>query len=369
MPRLPFPIARLLAGFATAAFAGASLGGAALLAALPEIPRWLALGTAVCVVLAGLCAYLWTRLRALARHPFRIRAARHRVVFRNAAADPSGVPLAAATVSSETEFECLRSGATSLRLQKFVTEPSGLDPGRLLSDWGYQCRIGKGGEGTRATPRPYLSSSRSLQLDLPLAEPMRAGARFTVAEELGFETLLDAPARLVFQPSYPAESQSVEIAFQGVRPLRARYVIERGLGEVETGALDVEGGSRLSLVWNDAEPGQQLAVDWDWDPASLPAPLTEIERLIAAARARQREIETLLATQFSDSLSQETDGEGAEAHWIIRAARMREAGFGGGTPDLQGDAGFVGDADDAPAEEHPIVKAARAREKLYKKDD
>jgi hypothetical protein len=360
--RIPFSTARAVATAVTAACAGAGFGGLLLLLTLTATPRWLAVVTVLLAVVAASGAAWLARLQALARHPFRILAARHSISVRHRDPDTSGVPLASVTVASETEFEPLQEGAAVLRLQKFVTEPSSLDPARLLADWRYASRIG----ADAAEPRPYLSESRSLQLDLPLAgvsEP------FTLAEELSFDTLLDAPARFVFQPSYPAGREEIEVVFLGPRPLRPRYRIDRGLGAVESGTLSLSDPARLAFVWKNAVPGQQLALEWDWDAASLPAPMSETERLIAFARERQAELEKRLAVQFRDVEPDESDTAPAEEHWVIKAARLRETLYAGGTPEtptLAGDSGFVSDADDTPAEDHPIIKAAREREKLYK---
>jgi hypothetical protein len=97
--------------------------------------------------------------------------------------------------------------------------------------------------------------------------------------------------------------------------------------------------------------------------------MSETERLIAFARERQAELEKRLAVQFRDVEPDESDTAPAEEHWVIKAARLRETLYAGGTPEtptLAGDSGFVSDADDTPAEDHPIIKAAREREKLYK---
>ena len=148
------------------------------------------------------------------------------------------------------------------------------------------------------------------------------------------------------------------------------------MGQSQSGDLLAE-GSRLGFVWEHAVPGEQLVLEWEWDPESLPVPKSETERLIAEARKRQDEIQKSLATQFLEEGGAgegegagEEKGESAEDHAIIRAARLRESLASGYAPPLRGDAGFAGDGmdDTSPAEEHPIIKAARAREKLYKKD-
>lgn len=371
--KLPYPLARQLSRWGTTLFALLAAAGLAAILLEAGPVQIVSLGTVVAVVFAG-ASYAWSaRLKTLARHPFRAVSARHSVHFKGRDLRGDGVMLATASVASETEFEALAPGQKSVRLQKFVVEPTALDPQDLLQDWSYSARIG----GADSPAAPYLSPSRSLQLDVSLQIPPAPGARFDISEELSFDTFLDAPARLVFQPSYPSGPQTIEILFEGPRPLRPRFRIERGFGLSESGDLLAE-GSRLGFIWEHAVPGEQLILDWEWDPESLPVPSSETERLIAEARKRQGEIQKALAAQLLEEENAgdgegagEGEGDSAEDHAIIRAARLREKLISGHMPPLPGDAGFADDGvdDTTPAEEHPIIKAAREREKLYKKDD
>lgn len=374
---LPFPVRRWLAAAAAAVSAALAVSGFALIAVLPEIPRWLALIAMVCVALTALFAAVLSRLQALARHRFRIVSGHHAVSFRAAPPRPcGGAPKAEAKVRSEFLIEALRDGENKIRLQKFVIEPSALDPAQMLAEWRYACGIAG---VAAALPHPFVSPSRSFQLDVPLGSPVRAGERFTLVEELVFETDLESAARFVFQPSYPAGGQTVELAFEGPRPFFPRYRVERPPGEPESGEVGAMHPNRFGFVWKSADPGEQLILDWTWDPDSLPQPMSETDRLIAEARQRQEEIKEKLAAIFTDPEDEESPGESAEEHWIIRAARAREALYSGEpepeAPSLPGESGFADDGqapaeelDDAPADEHPIIKAARAREKLYKKE-
>ena len=375
---LPFPILRLLAGAATAFFAALALGGVVFIAATPEISRWPALATVAGAVLAAMSAGVLVEVRAMGRHRFRIVSAHHAVSFRAAPAVSLGGPKAEAKVRSEFLLESLRDGESNVRLQKFVVEPTGLDPADMLTSWQYACRVA--GVGA-VEPDPFVSSSRSLQIDLPLGGPLRAGERFTFVEELTFENDLESAARFVFQPSYPAGEQSIVLTFEGPRPFCPRYRIERPPGEPETGEVGATHPNRFGFAWRSAEPGEQLILDWTWDPDSLPKPASETERLVAAARARQEETKEKLATIYVEPGGEQPPAaESAGDHWIIRAARMREAGYSEtavpqtDAASLPGESGFADgnqrqaadDIDTTPAEEHPIIKAAREREKLYK---
>ncbi len=364
--KLPYPLARRLSLCGTALFTLVAAAGLAAILLRAGPAQAIALATVAAVVFAAACFAWSARLKALARHPFRAVRARHAVTFRGQPMRGDGVMLATAAVASETEFEALAPGQKSVRLQKFVVEPTALDPQDLLRDWRYTARIG----GADSPAQPYLSPSRSLQLDVALQVPPEPGARLDIREDLSFDVFLDAPARLVFQPSYPSGPQDIEILFDGPRPLRPRFRIERGFGQSESGDLAAV-GPRLGFVWQHAVPGEQLVLDWDWDPESLPEPQSETDRLIAETRKRQDEIQKALATQLlEEEGAGEGEGESAEDHVTIRAARLRETLVSGHAPALPGDAGFADDgmADTTPAEEHPIIKAARAREKLYKKE-
>lgn len=381
---LPFPVLRLLASGATALFAALALVAFVTLAVLPEIPRWLAMAAVICAVAAAYFAGELIRLRALVRHRFRIVSGHHVVSFRAGAPRPSGAPSAEAKVRSEFLLEALRPGESRIRLQKFVAEPTGLDPAAMLAEWRYGCRIA--GLGA-VEPQPFVSVSRSFQLDLPLETPVRTGERFTLVEELAFETELESAARFVFQPSYPAGEQSIELVFDGPKPFFPRYRVERPPAEPESGEVGAMHPNRFGFVWRSAEPGEQLILDWTWDPESLPEPVSETERLIAEARVRQEEIKQKLATVFTEPAPEGPPGESAEEHWIIRAARAREAmdavvPGAEAPPSLPGESGFAderlaeapaaaanAEVDPTPAEEHPIIKAAREREKLYKSEN
>lgn len=363
--KIPFPVARALTRWGSVGFAGLAVGCLSVVVGTTQPPKSFALAAIVAVIAAAACTAWAMRLAALARFPFQTLGAGHTVTFGKGRLRDDGAIIAEARVHSDSEFESLVDGQKSVRLQKFVVEPTTLDPQDLLTDWHYACSIGE----QIFAPEPVLSPSRSLRLDVPLAEPSKAGARFSIAEDLTFESFLDGPARLVFQPSYPSGAQSVVISFDGPKPLSARYRIERGLGNSESGdlALSESGAeSGISFVWERAEPGEQLVIEWDWDPATLPEPMSEAERLIAAARKRQEDFQKILATQFG--AEEGGDGESAEAHAIIKAARAREALYvQGAAPALSGDLGF--EDEQQGADDHPIIKAARAREKLYKSDD
>lgn len=365
--KLRYPLARALARSGTISLSALAAAGVAALLLGIGPAQVVALGTVVAVIFAGACFAWSVRLRALARHPFRAVTARHVVTFRGLPPRGDGGRFATAEVASKTEFEAIAPAQKGVRLQKFVVEPTALDPDDLLQDWSYTARVGD----SDSILEPYVSPSRSLQLDVALKTPPAPGERFDINENLNFEVFLDAPARLVFQPSYPSGPQTIEILFEGPRAMRPRYHIERGLGHSEEGALVAE-GTRLGFVWERAEPGEQLTLDWEWDPESLSEPEGETDRLIAEARRRQAEIQEKLASQMvEEEGAGEGEGESAEDHAIIRAARRRETLLSGRAPSLPGDAGFAGDGaeDTTPAEEHPIIKAARAREKLYKKDE
>ena len=359
-------MARALARWGSVGFAGLAVGCLSVIVGTAQPPKSFALAAIVAVIMAAACTAWAMRLAALARFPFRTLGARHAVTFGKGKLRDDGAMVAEARVHSESEFESLADGQKSVRLQKFVVEPTTLDPQDLLTDWNYACSIGE----QIFAPEPVLSSSRSLRLDVALAKPSKAGGRFPIVEDLTFESFLEGPARLVFQPSYPSGAQSIEIAFEGPTPHAARYRIERGLGNSESGdlALSESGGeSGISFVWERAEPGEQLVIEWDWDPATLPQPMSEAERLIAAARKRQEDFQKILATQFGAEESR-SGSEGAEDHALIKAARAREAGHApSAAPPLSGDSGFVDEFESA--DDHPIIKAARAREKLYKDDD
>jgi len=358
--KIPFPVARALARWGSVICAGFAVGCLSVIVGTAQPPKSFALAAIVAVTMAAACTTWAMRLAALARYPFQTLRARHTVTFGPGRLRDDGAMVAEAQVHSDSEFESLTDGQKSVRLQKFVVEPTTLDPQDLLIDWNYACSISE----QIFAPEPVLSSSRSLRLDVSLAEPSTAGARFPIVEDLTFESFLEGPARLVFQPSYPSGAQSVAIVFEGPKPLSARYRIERGLGNSESGDL-TDSNSEISFVWQRAEPGEQLVIEWDWNPATLPQPMTEAERLIAAARKRQEEFQKILAIQFQAG---EGGGESAEDHAIIKAARAREVLYAqGAAPALSGDSGF--EDEQQGAEDHPIIKAARAREKLYKSED
>lgn len=355
---LRYPLARRLAVSGTAAFTALAAAGLVLIFLAVQPAQLVSLGTVVAVVFAGACLAWYLRVKAFARHPFRAVSARHVIAFRPRESRGDGVMLASATVASETEFEAIEGGLKFVRLQKFVVEPTALDPQDLLQDWGYSARI----SGADLAATPYVSPSRSLQLDVPLETPPRPGARFTISENLSFDVFLDAPARLVFQPSYPSGRQTIFIAFDGPKAVDARFRVERGLGRADSGPL-ASGDAGIAFVWERAVPGEQLVIEWEWDPDTLPEPRDETEYLMAEARRRQAETQERLAAQY---LEEQESGAG-QGDGAVRIREILNSGRAAGLP---GDAGFSDDvADTTPAEEHPIIKAARAREKLYKNED
>ncbi len=329
-----------LAGSVLFTGAAAAGVGALILAATP--PRWLALGSVACVAAAFACAAVRSRLRRVGRHPYRVLRDRYAVTFRlDQEAYSKGIRQARARARIETLYESLREGQESVRLQKFVSESTRLDPKRVLEEWSYACHVaGEGREERAVSPEPFLSHSRSLELDLKLPEPVGKGQTFTLVEELEFAADLEDEAPcLIFQVSYPTASRSVEISFEGLRPAEAGYRIDRGHGAVEAGALEAsevgDGGSCIAHHWERPQVGEQLVIAWAWERASLPAAPAATEGLMAAAMAGQKSMVELLASQ---------------------AIAGGEMGAGAASSE--------GDEETTPAEEHPIIKAARARERL-----
>ncbi|MGB8274648.1 MAG: hypothetical protein WCF16_05185, partial [Alphaproteobacteria bacterium] len=157
--------------------------------------------------------------------------------------------------------------------------------------------------------------------------------------------------------------------FEGVRPQDVTIRADRGAGAGPAAPLEVEdaGENRWTVRAHTrkAGPGDQIALRWTWDPATLPDSLSATERLIAMARRRQQELAALISTQLGEwagaagAVPGQAEGEGAQDHPIIRQARLRAATLFGGAGEAENDT--------TPAEEHPIIKAAREREKLYRK--
>lgn len=339
--RLSHTLAARLALAGLVLFTGAAVAATAALALAPAAPRWLALGPVASVAAAWACAAARSRLARVGRHSYRVLHERAAMTFRlDEEAYRQGLRQACGRARIETLYESLGEGQETVRLQKFVSEGTRLDPTRVLEEWGYACRVaGQGGGEREVSPEPRLSDSRSLQLDLKLPEPVARGQTFTVVEVLEFPAdLEDEGPSLTFQVSYPTARRSVEISFEGLRPAQAGYRIDRGHGPIEVGALEVSGlgdGRRIAHDWGRARVGEQLVIEWAWDRASLPAAPSGTEGLIAAALARQRSMTGLLAAQTMTGM---------------------ETGAGAAAPE--------GGEEAASAEEHPIIKAARARERL-----
>jgi hypothetical protein len=342
------------AALALAALAAAAAGA---ILWLPQAPRWLALAAVACVAAAFACAAAGRRLHELGRHRFRVLGERYTLTIRPDE-EAKGAARARGHVRVETVYESLRDAQSSLRLQKFVAEPTRMDPVALLKDWNYACRVvgpeareapDKGGPGGKeereAAAQATLSESRSLQVEVTLPQPVARGETFTFVEDLDFASeLRDGGASLTFQVSYPTRSHDVEILFEGLRPETAEYRINRGQGVAETGPLAVGdlGGARTRIVhqWRRPEVGEELALRWRWDPRSLPAQPSASETLIAEARARQAAIQERLAAQIegadgtAPALAPKEAGEGgsAEDHPVIKAARAREQALSGRSP-------------------------------------
>jgi hypothetical protein len=339
--RLSHTLAETFALAGLVLFTGAAVAGIGALAFAPTAPRWLALGSVACVAAAWACAAARSRLGRVGSHSYRVLRERTAMTFRlDEEAYRQGLRRARGSARIETLYESLCEGQEIVRLQKFVSESTRLNPMRVLEEWGYACRVaGQGGEKCEVSPEPFLSDSRSLQLDLKLPEPVGRGQTFTVVEELEFPAdLEDEGPCLVFQVSYPTASRSVEISFEGLRPAEAGYRIDRGQGPIEAGALEVSefgDGRRIVHDCGRARVGEQLIIQWAWDRASLPAVPSATEGLIAAALVRQQSMAGLLASQTITGM---------------------ETGAGAAAPE--------GDEEIASAEEHPIIKAARARERL-----
>ena len=231
-------------------------------------------------------------------------------------------------IETATTYQSRRDGLTSLRLQKFITEPTRIDSTALLKNWGYRCRM----ENTGAIePVPEISESRSLMLDFTLPHPVDAGGVFTLNEEM--EILCDLrnqEAVFTFQVRDPTDQRDIHMIFEGPCPENALFRLDNGHREYVEGVLEVvetERGARsLQHVWQNPHPGEELRLSWLW-PGTAVAAARELAARLNPANDPE------LATTF--------------------ASRVMAGEIGLGTKG--------GAEEGACAEDHPLIKVARAR--------
>ena len=332
------------------------LAMAAAILVMAEPPKWLALG-GLASLAAALAVMGWTLRRgAGADYRFRVLREHCAITLRpDARAPEGGETRARGRVRTETLYQSLAQGQTHIRLQKFFAEPTATEADALLRDWQYACRVtAQDGKGAMEVPAPpaWISDSRSLQVDVALPQPLRRGETFALEEELDFVGDVGKEGgAYAFQASYPTRRRTVEILFEGLRPVEPGFRIGRGQAVVGEGAIPVEdrgeGRFRIAFVWNDPAVGDELSLRWSWDPALLAAPQSEADRLIAEAladRAAPQQAPQPPATgpgsapgsgpesapESAPGSGPESAPAGAEEHPLIKAARTREARYRGG---------------------------------------
>ena len=236
-------------------------------------------------------------------------------------------------IQTATTYRSRRDGLTNLRIQKFIAEPTRIDPNTLLEGWGYECRM----EGAGAVePATEVSESRSLMLDFTLPSPVDAGATFTLSEEMDIQCdLRNQETAFTFQVRDPTDKRAIDVIFEGPCPESALFRLDNGHRDYVEGVLDVvetESGFRgFRYLWNTPHPGEELHLSWAW-------PEVAVKRVREAAERINPANDPELASGF--------------------AARMMAGDMGPGTDD--------GEDEGSCAEDHPLIKAARAKLKVGK---
>ena len=258
------------------------------------------------------------------RHHVRILHELSTITFR--AGEREGVVCGHIQVA--TTYQSRRDGLTSLRIQKFIAEPTRIDPNALLEGWGYGCRM----EGAGAVePVTEISESRSLMLDFTLPQPVDAGEILTLNEEMDIQCdLRNQDTAFTFQVRNPTDRRAIDVIFRGPYPESALFRLDNGHRDYVEGVLDVvetEGGFRgFHYAWNSPRPGEELHLSWNW-------PETVVKKARDAAERVNPANDPELASGF--------------------ASRMMVGDMGPGTED--------GEDEGSCAEDHPLIKAARAR--------
>lgn len=307
--------------------------------------RPLALATILGLVLGAACAAAWFNLRSLRRYCVRVLDDHTTLSFRRG--DPAKraeIGAAAGLIHAVTRFQCLRQSLDSLQIQKFVSEPSEIDPSLLLKEWNYAGRIAVRQVGPCAVqPAPQLSDSRSLLFSYRLPHPVAPGETFTLTEDMSFLCDLSKPGDFyVFQIREPTRRRTVDFLFNGLRPEKAGFRLDDGHRGYTTGRLEIEETGpetyRVSYQWKNPAVDEELRIFFTWP-----------EEMVRAAEAERAAGGLSPAT--GELLSAALDGEDTASASPV--------------PELPAAA-----ADESEtAEDHPVIKAARERIKANYGED
>jgi len=304
---------------------------------------------------------------------------------------PAEIGRAQGRIHVETRLQSLHEDLETLKIQKFISEPTAINPIGLLNEWGYAGRISTSqGGASIVQPAPQISDSRSFDLIFNLPEPMARGEIFTLTEDFSFFTDLSQPgATYVFLVRDPTRERLIDVLFEGLRPENAEITINNGHGELTILALDVEetgpGAWRIPYRWKRPGVGEELRLSWNWGVEVVEAARADFRSvnstrtiLSAAADASQPSIgfaQDMPARESAAKIVATTaDGQPLEKGEEEIYSRMTE------TIDTQGQQSGpqqpqpvpVGN-DEQPAgalaDDHPIIQAARARIKAkYNRD-
>ncbi len=376
----------------------ALIGTAAVLLGVPA-SQPLMLATLACLLACFACLSLLARRHVLMHYHVRIKRDHTTINFKPGNDDKAAeTGRAQGRIHVETRFQSLREDLETLKIQKFISEPTTINATGLLNEWGYAGRIATPqGGASILQPDPRISDSRSFDLTFNLPDPMAMGEVFTLTEDYSFFTDISQPgATYVFIVRDPTRERLIDILFEGLRPENAEITINNGHGEFTTLALDVEetgpGAWRIPYRWKRPSVGEELRLSWNWAVevveaarASLRSASSTRTILSAAADASQPSIgfaqDVPEAGPGAKIVATTPDGQPLEEGEERIYSRMTETietqgqqsgpqpvpGLGGGG------SGGKGDDDEqlpgASADDHPIIQAARARIKAkYNRD-
>ena len=294
---------------------------------------------------------LWIRLLTMRHHGFRVIEQTTQIVFKIHDATTATV-----TVYESALYQALWDQQNFLHTRKYVHQPATMSGQTLLSNLNYKVGMADDTQSHNnkhhsVTAQADLHEARALNLAFRLPHTLSEGERVRINESFEFKSTLFQPQKsLLFPVFLPTKRRRVILLFEGVYPeeINVEVFDVVGMGRpIPVPFAETETGARRGIFdWPRPKPGQETRISWNWSPSTV--------------ETAQRH---LSKTTWSAGLA-----EGTLAERLMKSTLAGDAAADAATAETLA-ADLPSDAEGQSAEDHPLIKAARARLGVPRKEE
>ncbi len=280
---------------------------------------------------------LWIRLLTMRYHGFRVIEQTTQIVFKLHDATTATV-----TVYESGLYQALLDQQNRLHNRKYVHQPATMSGETLLSNLNYKVGVADD-DSTKnhaIAAQADLHEARALNVTFHLPRTLSEGERIRLSESFEFKSALFQPQKsLLFPVFLPTGRRRIILLFEGVYPEEINVEVFDAMGggrPIPVPFAETETGARRGIFdWPRPKPGQEARISWNWSPSTVEtakrhqskvtwstemAGRTLAERLMKSTLAGDAATDAAAA---DTDLPSETEGQSAEDHPLIKAARAR----------------------------------------------